>query len=613
MSQNVWRNAEDEVLKAAVMKYGINEWSRISSLLTRKTPKQCKNRWKEYLDPTIKKVEWSAEEDEKLLHYAKLFPNQWRTISTQLERTANQCVARYHKLVMPSVESNDLVNKEHQIDLLPARPDAVDLDEAEKEMISETRARLANVQGKKAKRNARERMLEEAKRLALMQKKRELREAGIHYLEKERNQLEGPKLEYNKDIPFMKKPSKEIFDTMGDDQSKPKEGQLNDATRLALKRKRNEDAAPSEKAVDKENQMSFVQAEQKRNKIINSAQVKRRKLNLPPPKIEKLNFVTVGKRANLIEEEISLHKELSQIDAAPLRRTGDVDINMKRGTGFRTNKEQPVEHFNPANEERETSKHVFPDIRDLLKKLPSPKNQLNVISVLPNRPAVAVTKAVDRSYLYRLSQFDYVSTPVKLGLMRPTKIPEGSFSFFDDMELNSQANEEFKSLIIFDMFNNPSDKQLKLIDEGILEEIVQPKLETIDPVFLEKAKLLFSEELSQRDNQSLILQPSLGVALHVGSVLPFGSTVHDAQEITEETLDVIVPLLKSKIEMYKIAILALGQKLPSFLNESTVALYSAVKKREVELDTEINALNFEKKIIKDRITFLRSKCLHQQF
>lgn len=49
----------------------------------------------------------------------------------------------------------------------------------EKEMLSEARARLANTQGKKAKRKARERQLEEARRLAILQKKRELKAAGI--------------------------------------------------------------------------------------------------------------------------------------------------------------------------------------------------------------------------------------------------------------------------------------------------------------------------------------------------------------------------------------------------------------------------------------------------
>lgn len=41
----VWRNSEDEILKAAVMKYGLNNWSRVASLLVKKSAKQCKARW----------------------------------------------------------------------------------------------------------------------------------------------------------------------------------------------------------------------------------------------------------------------------------------------------------------------------------------------------------------------------------------------------------------------------------------------------------------------------------------------------------------------------------------------------------------------------------------
>ena len=92
-------NIEDEILKAAVSKYGLNQWARVSSLLARKTPKQCKARWAEWLDPGIRKTEWSKEEDEKLLHLAKLMPTQWRTIAPTVGRTATQCLERYQKLL----------------------------------------------------------------------------------------------------------------------------------------------------------------------------------------------------------------------------------------------------------------------------------------------------------------------------------------------------------------------------------------------------------------------------------------------------------------------------------------------------------------------------------
>jgi hypothetical protein len=194
---------QDEILKAAVMKYGLNQWGRISSLLVRKSAKQCKARWLvlaampgpfhamifctasvqpihcqppaisilglphmthtptstallphsqtcstsarrsldmhatlrptpllplhitpapatplpthkpflltsalalptcryEWLDPAIKKTEWTREEDEKLLHLAKLMPTQWRTIAPIVGRTPAQCLDRYEKLL----------------------------------------------------------------------------------------------------------------------------------------------------------------------------------------------------------------------------------------------------------------------------------------------------------------------------------------------------------------------------------------------------------------------------------------------------------------------------------------------------------------------------------
>jgi pre-mRNA-splicing factor CDC5/CEF1 len=80
VTQAVWKNSEDEILKAAIQKYGLQQWGRVASLFAKRTAKQCKARWDEWLDPRIKKTEWSREEDEKLLHLAKLMPTQWRTV-----------------------------------------------------------------------------------------------------------------------------------------------------------------------------------------------------------------------------------------------------------------------------------------------------------------------------------------------------------------------------------------------------------------------------------------------------------------------------------------------------------------------------------------------------
>jgi hypothetical protein len=61
----------------------------------------------------------------------------------------------------------------------PARPDPTDMDDDEMEMLQEARARLANTVGKKAKRKQREKMLLAAKRISDLQKRRELKQAGL--------------------------------------------------------------------------------------------------------------------------------------------------------------------------------------------------------------------------------------------------------------------------------------------------------------------------------------------------------------------------------------------------------------------------------------------------
>lgn len=208
-----WKNAEDEILKAAVMKYGLNQWSRVSSLLVRKSAKQCKERWYNWLDPKIKKTDWTKKESEQLLTLSKMFPSQWKTIATFIGRTPYQCVQHFQEVIDKAegleIDPNNDPRKlkvgeiDPNPESKPARPDPIDLDEDMKETLNEARARVANTRGKKAKRKIREKQLEEAKRLATLQRKRELKSAGIELnvsipkrLKKETN--------YNKDIPFMR-------------------------------------------------------------------------------------------------------------------------------------------------------------------------------------------------------------------------------------------------------------------------------------------------------------------------------------------------------------------------------------------------------------------------
>ncbi|XP_019094643.1 PREDICTED: cell division cycle 5-like protein isoform X1 [Camelina sativa] len=350
----VWKNTEDEILKAAVMKYGKNQWARISSLLVRKSAKQCKARWYEWLDPSIKKTEWTREEDEKLLHLAKLLPTQWRTIAPIVGRTPSQCLERYEKLLDAACtkdENYDAADDPRKLrpgeidpnpEAKPARPDPVDMDEDEKEMLSEARARLANTRGKKAKRKAREKQLEEARRLASLQKRRELKAAGIDGRHRKRKR-KG--IDYNAEIPFEKRAPAGFYDTADEDRPADQVKFPTTIEELEGKRRadveaqlRKQDVARNKIAQRQDAPAAILQA----NKLNDPEAVRKRsKLMLPPPQIsdhELEEIAKMGYASDLLAE----NEELTEGSAATRALLANYSQTPRQGmTPMRTPQRTP--------------------------------------------------------------------------------------------------------------------------------------------------------------------------------------------------------------------------------------------------------------------------------
>lgn len=224
----VWSNLEDQILKAAVSKYGTHQWSKIASLLQKKSSRQCEIRWNEYLKPSLDFSQFSKDEDVKLLNLARKLPNQWRTISSLLNRPAQTCIERYNKLLLGVVGDDADIKKEDNVlkpgDINPhtdtqvALPDKEELDDDEREMLAEAKVRLLATQGKKATRKIRERMLEESKRIAQLQKRREMKQAGISSGIKKSRKRYASEIDYNADIPYEQEPLPGIYDTSKEDE-----------------------------------------------------------------------------------------------------------------------------------------------------------------------------------------------------------------------------------------------------------------------------------------------------------------------------------------------------------------------------------------------------------
>ena len=103
-------------------------------------------------------------------------------------------------------------------------------------------------QGKKAKRKAREKQLEEARRLASLQKRRELRAAGIPIRKK---RLKKRKIDYNAEIPFEKRAALGFYDTT-EEAYNPEDPDFRKLRQQDLEGKRRDEVEEEERKKDKD-------------------------------------------------------------------------------------------------------------------------------------------------------------------------------------------------------------------------------------------------------------------------------------------------------------------------------------------------------------------------
>ncbi|KAL4232856.1 CDC5 cell division cycle 5-like protein [Mactra antiquata] len=174
----VWRNIEDDILKVAVDRYGENQWDRIASLFHRKSAKQCKARWHELLLPNIKKSEWNLEE--------------------KIEKTEsnNESEDKCKRLKLEEIDLNTECKNDHL--------QSVDMEEHDHGTLSEVKSRLSGTQNENTNRKDCNKQLIEGGGLAALQKRRELRARALEMKAKNRRKKD---VDPSKDMKIEKRPT----------------------------------------------------------------------------------------------------------------------------------------------------------------------------------------------------------------------------------------------------------------------------------------------------------------------------------------------------------------------------------------------------------------------
>ncbi|KAI0663109.1 hypothetical protein C8Q70DRAFT_493312 [Cubamyces menziesii] len=100
-----WTPEADRRLLEAVGIYGTDNWSLAARWVSEDaTTAQCQNRYTRTLDPTLKRGPWTPDEDERLKEAVSVIGHSWIDVAAYVEgRNNEQCRDRYQEYLNPSV------------------------------------------------------------------------------------------------------------------------------------------------------------------------------------------------------------------------------------------------------------------------------------------------------------------------------------------------------------------------------------------------------------------------------------------------------------------------------------------------------------------------------
>lgn len=111
---------EDEKLKRIIAIRGTKKWDDIALLMPGRTGRQCRDRFRNYLDPNLTNGPWTDEEDKILIQKVNEYGQHWNKISVFFKgRSNNNIKNRFNTYISKSKHkygNNDIKIQNNKID-----------------------------------------------------------------------------------------------------------------------------------------------------------------------------------------------------------------------------------------------------------------------------------------------------------------------------------------------------------------------------------------------------------------------------------------------------------------------------------------------------------------
>ncbi|KAF5354551.1 hypothetical protein D9758_011205 [Tetrapyrgos nigripes] len=117
-TRTYWTKEEDGILISAVETFAgsPSQWSEIAKCLEGRSPKDCRKRWANGLNTSLKKGSWTADEDTKLRQAVLAYNYDWARISKVVgNRSGDQCSKRWREVVDPSINKDPWTPEEDEL------------------------------------------------------------------------------------------------------------------------------------------------------------------------------------------------------------------------------------------------------------------------------------------------------------------------------------------------------------------------------------------------------------------------------------------------------------------------------------------------------------------